>query len=363
MSRAKKQPPSKGKKGGDESVTAPDAAKGVLDGSVGAVAAAAEAPDSPSNFFEDDAKPKADEEGGEDEEEAEEASEGDENRKVAAVGAKKGAAAKKKKGGEDDLSETAAALAAVGGNKPAAKRTTRSSTNRAKPTGPASPTALLEVDHDVFPGDRAAFTPTKTAYNAGNTPDRSFMSTLGSGGSRPSMVRKVARKKIAAAAAASKPSADVKRKLKTSVVGSGNRKPGAARARPSKSRVLGATAKSKASPGRKRAAAADTDDDDSDFGAPPPVKISKREEEPYWFGKPDDKLNVEFAGFQWPKGWTKELIQRKSGKTAGTLDAYWYSPGRKLRFRSKAELQRFFNAIVNDVDEATAYRDAIRPPK
>jgi Methyl-CpG binding domain len=399
MSRMKKQP-SKGKKAGGNK-SAMDAAELPVPDEADEEtipAAAAAAPDSPSDFFADDAKPKADEgaagapskDGGDEDEDDEEeeladtdSEVGDENRKVAAVGAKRSAAAKQ--GAEDDLSETAAALAAVvkkaAAAPPAAKRTTRSSTQ-----APVS-TEVRNVEH--FPKDQAAShtpnrsfmgarapggSPARSAASAAATPNRPpFMSTIDSEGSRTTLVRKVARKKVADLAASARkslPSAEVKRQLRESVIGN-QKKQGAARAKP-RSRVIGSMARAaapRAPPGRKRAESSDDDDSDFDERRPAkkskrevetyPVKKSKREEEPYWFGKPDDVL---FDGFRWPKGWTKELIQRKSGKTAGILDAYWYSPGRRLRFRSKAELQRFFNA-VGKVDEAEAYRAAIKPKK
>ena len=38
-------------------------------------------------------------------------------------------------------------------------------------------------------------------------------------------------------------------------------------------------------------------------------------------------------------GWTTAEVKRKGGKTAGTKDRYWWSPGRK-KFRSKANWQK-----------------------
>ena len=43
-----------------------------------------------------------------------------------------------------------------------------------------------------------------------------------------------------------------------------------------------------------------------------------------------------------PKGWTVEVRQRKSGSTAGVLDAYYYSPGGEC-FRSLRDAQKFMD--------------------
>lgn len=53
-----------------------------------------------------------------------------------------------------------------------------------------------------------------------------------------------------------------------------------------------------------------------------------------------DKDNVSFCPSSLPPGWSREIRQRKSGKTAGKLDIYIISPHGQ-RFRSRASLQAF----------------------
>ena len=49
-------------------------------------------------------------------------------------------------------------------------------------------------------------------------------------------------------------------------------------------------------------------------------------------------------------GWTVMEITRQSGKSAGHKDKYWFSPGGK-RFRSKAEISRFQEALEEEDDD------------
>lgn len=56
-------------------------------------------------------------------------------------------------------------------------------------------------------------------------------------------------------------------------------------------------------------------------------------------------------------GWEMSEKERKGGKTAGTKDKYWWSPGGK-RFRSKAQIGRFKEALSNNGgDEEAAWRE------
>eukprot|EP00978_Attheya_sp_CCMP212_P009958 scaffold23834_cov55-Attheya_sp.AAC.2 len=69
-----------------------------------------------------------------------------------------------------------------------------------------------------------------------------------------------------------------------------------------------------------------------------------------WSGTPDEPVE---GG--WPKGWIKTLVKRQGGATAGSMDRYWYSPKTKKKFRSMAEIKRFFAALAqagDDEDEA-----------
>jgi high mobility group protein B1 len=46
------------------------------------------------------------------------------------------------------------------------------------------------------------------------------------------------------------------------------------------------------------------------------------------------------------EGWTAKTFQRQTGSTKGTTDTYWYSPALKKKFRSKAEVKRFKDALA-----------------
>ena len=46
------------------------------------------------------------------------------------------------------------------------------------------------------------------------------------------------------------------------------------------------------------------------------------------------------------EGWTVKTFQRQTGSSAGTTDSYWYSPALEKKFRSKAEIKRFKEALA-----------------
>ena len=46
------------------------------------------------------------------------------------------------------------------------------------------------------------------------------------------------------------------------------------------------------------------------------------------------------------EGWTAKTFQRQTGSSAGTTDSYWYSPALEKKFRSKAEIKRFKEALA-----------------
>jgi hypothetical protein len=67
-------------------------------------------------------------------------------------------------------------------------------------------------------------------------------------------------------------------------------------------------------------------------------------------GPPDEPIQ---GG--WPEGWIKKVVQRASGESKGHCDRYWYSPINQYKFRSMAEIHRFFTAMAqtnNDEGEA-----------
>ncbi|GFR27206.1 hypothetical protein TNCT_285781, partial [Trichonephila clavata] len=50
-----------------------------------------------------------------------------------------------------------------------------------------------------------------------------------------------------------------------------------------------------------------------------------------------------------PEGWKREIRKRKSGKTKGKCDVYFYNPDNKM-LRSKKSLQRYLNEIGSELD-------------
>jgi len=71
-----------------------------------------------------------------------------------------------------------------------------------------------------------------------------------------------------------------------------------------------------------------------------------------WSGTPDDDLE---GG--WPDGWTKKQFERTGGRTAGSIDSYWYSPIKKKKFRSMKEVRRFQMALEKyEGDEEKAWK-------
>jgi hypothetical protein len=71
-----------------------------------------------------------------------------------------------------------------------------------------------------------------------------------------------------------------------------------------------------------------------------------------WSGAPDPKTCPLEGG--WPEGWVKKTFKRQGGKSAGTTDSYWYSPQTQSKFRSIAEVKKFFEALeeANGDEEA-----------
>lgn len=61
-------------------------------------------------------------------------------------------------------------------------------------------------------------------------------------------------------------------------------------------------------------------------------------------------------------GWTMAEVERKSGKTAGTKYKYWWSPSGK-KFRSKAEVGRFKEALCNNGGDEEAAWEEMKPAK
>jgi Methyl-CpG binding domain len=47
----------------------------------------------------------------------------------------------------------------------------------------------------------------------------------------------------------------------------------------------------------------------------------------------------------WPSGWTKQVVQRQSGASAGSTDRYWYSPITGKKFRSMVGIKRFLSYL------------------
>ena len=59
-----------------------------------------------------------------------------------------------------------------------------------------------------------------------------------------------------------------------------------------------------------------------------------------WEGVPREDL-----GQPWPEGWMKRTFKRMTGKSAGTVDSYWYTPVLKYKLRSVKEVKRFLRAM------------------
>ncbi|KAL7547842.1 hypothetical protein ACHAWF_011122 [Thalassiosira exigua] len=49
-----------------------------------------------------------------------------------------------------------------------------------------------------------------------------------------------------------------------------------------------------------------------------------------------------------PEGWTKKTFRRNAGKTAGTTDVYFFSPGREIKFRSVKGCKAFLGLLVEE---------------
>ena len=80
-----------------------------------------------------------------------------------------------------------------------------------------------------------------------------------------------------------------------------------------------------------------------------PTKFSAKE---MWRGAPTEPLE---GG--WPKGWVKQIVQRQRGATAGTNDAYWYSPKENKKFRSMKEIRSFLGHLeACNGDESEAWK-------
>lgn len=61
---------------------------------------------------------------------------------------------------------------------------------------------------------------------------------------------------------------------------------------------------------------------------------------PIWVGAPTEDLD---GG--WPEGWIKKIFERKSGKTKGGTDRYWFSPDQNYKLRSMIEVKKFMKAL------------------
>jgi hypothetical protein len=62
-------------------------------------------------------------------------------------------------------------------------------------------------------------------------------------------------------------------------------------------------------------------------------------------------------------GWMKRTFKRQGGKTAGTMDSYWYSPLEGIKLRSMAEVKRFFKALADTDGDEKAARKLAFPKK
>jgi hypothetical protein len=76
-----------------------------------------------------------------------------------------------------------------------------------------------------------------------------------------------------------------------------------------------------------------------------------------WKGTPrGDTVKTETTG-DWPEKWTKQVFQRAKGETKGRLDSYWYSPMKKYKFRSLAEIEAYMKiATKNKNKEEEAWK-------
>jgi hypothetical protein len=76
---------------------------------------------------------------------------------------------------------------------------------------------------------------------------------------------------------------------------------------------------------------------------PATTSKSKKHANPHetYSGPPDEPIE---GG--WPAGWTKSVVKRQSGATAGTQDSYWYTPTLEYKLRSMKEVKRFMAALA-----------------
>ncbi|GFU16076.1 methyl-CpG-binding domain protein 4 [Trichonephila clavipes] len=63
----------------------------------------------------------------------------------------------------------------------------------------------------------------------------------------------------------------------------------------------------------------------------------------------EHNTNVDKSNCAVPEGWKREIRKRKSGKTKGKCDVYFYNPNNKM-FRSKKSLQRYLNEVESKLD-------------
>jgi len=62
------------------------------------------------------------------------------------------------------------------------------------------------------------------------------------------------------------------------------------------------------------------------------------------------------AGTELPDGWTTKIFRRKSGKSKGHTDQYWYSAKTQKKMRSKVEIKRFLSCLESsNGDEEEAF--------
>ena len=77
-------------------------------------------------------------------------------------------------------------------------------------------------------------------------------------------------------------------------------------------------------------------------GAPPMIR--NKSPTPVWEGLPNEVLEKG----DWPKGWIKQVYQRKNGASMGRKDKYWISPIHKLKFRSMVQVKEFLAMLKNN---------------